>query len=169
MNSVLDSLNKTTNPSASFSDKLLGKDVSARIQELIKKDLTRDELLELLYLLTADELKLTNLSEYDRYLLGKFFTWIRDFVKLGEFIFDLEIQIAKSGNKELQTQISEIRRMVLHNIKFSVDIYLYLMRSTLGVKAFAFESFTKAKYEYEYNQSGGNVAVSAPEKKKLFG
>ena len=151
----------------SFTDKLLGKDIARRIQYLIKKDLNREDLLELLYLLTNIELKLANLSDYDRYLLGKFFAWIRDLVKLGEFLYDYIESIEDETDEETIDILKSIKNMVLHDIKFAVDIYLYLLRSTSGISAFAFDALSKMRYEYEY---GGNHENLKPpqEKKSLF-
>lgn len=139
-----------------FIDKLLGRKEAERLRELIKKDdLTREELLELLYMLSNIELKLTNLTEYDRYLLGKYFTWIRDLTKLAEFLYDYEQQIEKFNFKKYKNEIKEmldqIKKMILHDVKFSVDVFLFLSRSTLGLKAFAFDSLSKSRFEYEYD------------------
>jgi len=165
---IVNKLNQRYEPS-SFSDKLLGKDISRRIQLLIKKDLTRKDLLELLYLLTSDELKLANLDSYDRYILGKYFTWVRDLVKLGEFLYDY-IDTLENADSETKEALEDIKNMILHDIKFSVDIYLYLMRSTLGVDAFAFDSLSKSRYEYEYGGQA-NEMLKPPNEKKfvLFG
>lgn len=164
MDDIINKLNSKYEPS-SFSDKLLGKDIGRRLQQLIKKDLTRDDLLELLYLLTSDELKLANLSEYDRYILGKYFTWVRDLVKLGEFYYDL-LETDDIKDKKVKEVLRTTKDMVLHNIKFSVDIYLYLLRSTLGVEAFAFDSMSKSRYEYEYG-GATPTSLTPPDNKKL--
>lgn len=64
------------------------QDVNA-IRQLMKKEkLTRSELLELLYLISANEGKLVNYSEYDRYVILKFFVWIREFIKIAELLYD---------------------------------------------------------------------------------
>jgi len=167
MDNIIQKLNQKFEPQ-SFTDKLLGKDIARRIQLLIKKDLSREDLLELLYLLTNVELKLANMSEYDRYLLGKYFTWIRDLVKLGEFLYDyIENSELLNIDDETKETLQGIKNMVLHDIKFAVDIFLYLLRSTLGVGAFAFDSLSKMRYEYEY---GGNTENFKPpsEKKPFF-
>jgi len=66
-----------------FIDKLFAKEDVEKIRELIKKPkLTRSELLELLYLISANEAKLVNYSGWDRYIALKFFVWIREFIKV---------------------------------------------------------------------------------------
>jgi len=156
-----------------FSDKLLSKEEVKKLQELIKKDnLTRQELLELLYLLTGVELKLANLTEYDRYLLGKYFAWVRDLVKLAEFLYDyiekIEGNKFKKYGETIKETLEAIKKMILHDVKFGVDIYLFLLRSTLGIEAFAFDSLSKQRYEYEYAPYQPVEAQKPPERRSFF-
>ncbi len=157
-----------------FIDKLLGRREAERLRELIKKDdLTREELLELLYMLTNIELKLTNLQEYDRYLLGKYFTWVRDLTKLAEFLYDYEQQLEKFNFKKYKQEIKEIldqiKKMMLHDVKFSVDVFLFLSRSTLGLEAFAFDSLSKSRFEYQYDYPYTLVpSLEKPPEQKTF-
>jgi hypothetical protein len=162
----------------SYIDKLLGKKELEAIRILIKTDdMTRSELLELLYMLTSVELKLSNLNEYDRYLMGKYFTWVRDLVKLAEFLYDYEDQLnqGKLGfkNKETEADIKEtltaIKKMLLHDVKFSVDIFLYLIRSTSGVGAAAFDTLSKSRFEYEYGNYPNQQVQQQPQQKGFFG
>jgi hypothetical protein len=82
-----------------FIDKVLAKDDVNQIKALIKKPkLTREDLLELQYLLTGTEAKLVNYSEYDRYIILKFFVWIREFIKIAELLFDYEEELALKSN-----------------------------------------------------------------------
>lgn len=72
-----------------FIDKIFAKDDVTSVRELIKKPrLTREQLLELLYLLSANETKLLNYSAWDRYIALKFFVWIREFIKVAELLYD---------------------------------------------------------------------------------
>jgi len=158
-----------------FIDKLLGRKEAERLRELIKKDdLTREELLELLYMLSNIELKLTNLTEYDRYLLGKYFTWVRDLTKLAEFLYDYEQQFEKFDFKKhkekIKNTLDQIKKMVLHDVKFGVDVFLFLARSTLGLNAFAFDSLSKSRFEYEYEYPLGisGLHQEKPPEQKTF-
>lgn len=155
----------------SYTDKLLARAEVSKIQELIKKeDLTRSELLEILYLLSSSEIKLANFGDWDRYLLGKFLAWIRDFVSICEVLYDYkekyeEIPEADKDDEKAMTSAtikSDIknlmennRKYMLHNIKFLVDIFLYLSRSTLSLSMSAFEILSTSKYEYAYSDTGG--------------
>lgn len=159
-----------------FIDKVLGRKEVEQLKELVEKeDLTRSDLLKLLYMLTGAELKIVNLSEWDRYLLGKYYTWIRDLVKVGEFLYDYEDNIKKGKvtftqhKEEIDEGILSIKKMLLHDIKFSVDIYLYLTRSTLSLNGAAFDNLTKNRYEYEYgNYPGQAVTPIEAEKPKSW-
>jgi len=144
-----------------FIDKLLSRKEVEELQNLIMKDdLTRKDLLKLLYMLTGAELKLANLSEYDRYILGKYFTWVRDLVKVAEFLYDYEIQIdtynfSEEGKQEIKDTLVAIKKMYLHDVKFSADIFLFLTRSSMAISGIAFDVLSKSRFEYEY----GNVGI----------
>jgi len=144
-----------------FVDKVLNREEAKRLQELTKKeDLNRSELLELLYLLAGIELKLVNFDAYDRYLLGKFFAWIRDFVATTEILFDYIADLKDMENKATGKEKKDIKEMIdilerikkldLHNVKFLADIYMYLCRSTLSIDASAFDTLTTSRFEYYY-------------------
>jgi hypothetical protein len=72
-------------------DKLLSRKEVERVKELIKQEkLNRSDLLELLYLCLSTESKLLNLGSWDRYVILKFFVWIREFIKIAELMYDLK-------------------------------------------------------------------------------
>ena len=136
-------------------DKILDRQDVEKIRDLMKKeDLGREELLELLYLLAGNELKLVNLGDWDRYLLGKYFAWIRDFVSVAELIFDyLEDLNKENYDEETKKAIDNVKKHTLHAVKFNVDVYFYLMRSTLSISGAAFDTLTKSRFEYAYPQA----------------
>lgn len=153
----------------SYTDKLLARKEVTQMQDLIKKDdLTRSELLELLYLLSSSEVKLANFGDYDRYLLGKFIAWIRDFVSFCEGVYDykeyyMHVPKETGDNKdkkdgrspEIMKGMENCRKNMLHAVKFLVDIYLYLERSTLSLSMSAFEVLSTSRYEYAYPNMTG--------------
>lgn len=78
-----------------FIDKILAKEDVNAIREIIKKPkLTRSDVLEVLYLLSGTESKLLNYGEWDRYVILKFFVWIREFVKVAELLYDYQEALA---------------------------------------------------------------------------
>lgn len=164
-----------------YTDKLLARRDISQIQELMKKDdLTRSELLNLLYLLSSSEIKLANFGDWDRYLLGKFLAWIRDFVSIAEILYDYKDKYDKAQQKdegeetdkkdqymynpETMRLLENNRNYMLHNIKFLVDIFLYLSRSTLSLSMSAFEILSTSRYEYSYPGMEGLYPKEEPGK-----
>lgn len=147
-----------------FIDKLLAKDDGQRIKELIStKKLKREEMLELLYLLGGNESKLVNYGEWDRYIILKYFVWIRQFVKICENLYDYDDDIKKK-DKHRKVQLSARSNKLLENIdrnlqhasKFNIDLYLNIMRTTLSLGGTGFIEMLKNKFEFSYPQ-GQNV------------
>lgn len=158
-----------------FIDKILSNKQSEELKTLMEKeDLTRSELLKLLYMLTETEIKLLNFNEYDRYLLGKYLVWIREVVHIAEFFHEFKVnfeEMVKAGKykthgENIKDMLDSINSMILHGVKFQANIYLYLMRSTLSIGAKAFSDIGTNKYEYEYNQKGGEQLNIAQVNKK---
>lgn len=82
-----------------FIDKLLAKEDSHRVKDLItKKKLSREDLLELLYLLSGTESKLVNYSDWDRYVILKFFVWVREFIKVAENLYDYQDDLTRTAS-----------------------------------------------------------------------
>lgn len=158
------------NVEKSFIDKVTAKADVEEIKELMQKDdLERTDLLRLLYLLSAIEIKLCNFGDWDRYLQGKFFAWIRDFVASTELLFDYQDKIKKKEvmvNSNTSIMLDNIRKKMLHNVKFLCDVYLYLGRSTLSLSAVGFDTLTSNRYEYAY--PGQYQAPQSESKKGLF-
>ena len=146
----LNNLAIQTSGEQTYVDKVLARRVIAKLEKYMKKqDLTREDLLEILYLLTSEELKLLALSEWDRYLLGKFFAWIRDFVSLAEKIY---ISYENEKDPVMKKYKLKAKKEIDSVVKALVDIFNYLARSTLSKEAYAFETLTKQKIEYIYPQ-----------------
>jgi hypothetical protein len=155
----------------SYVDKLLSKkEVELLKQFMGTEDLTKKQLGIMMHTITSIEVKLANFNEMDRYILGKFFIWIREFIMLSEFTYDYveRLQGIKKGNtvilqpyhfqsKEtgeiIIETIQNIKVQQLHNLKFLIDLYLYLLRSTMALGSVTFDSLSKSRYEYEYEPS----------------
>ena len=184
----------------SFVDKILAKEDADALRQLIKKPrLTRKDLLEILYLLSGNESKLVNYTEWDRYIVLKYFVWIREFVKITEMMFDywerlkitklpksLQAEANKNdgwvetnaveeckdlNNEDKQTWImlDNNQRLMEHNVKFLIDLYMNIARTSLSVGATGFLEILTSKYEMTY--PNGMPGQIAPEEKKggLFG
>lgn len=151
-------------PEKTFIDKILGKADTDRLRELIQKDpLERKELLEILYLMGATESKLVNYSEWDRYVMLKFFVWVREFIKLCELMYDYADDCKRTDPKNpnktfitLSPRAKQIlqnnSRLMQHNAKFLIDLYLNMSRTTLSVKGMGILELLKNKFEISYPQ-----------------
>lgn len=146
-----------------FIDKLLSKDDIARIKELTKKEgLSRGELLELLYMLTSAESKLSMFGSYERYVLLKYFVWIREFVKVTEHYFDYKDDLQKKSFKisdRAKKVLDDNTKIFEHNVKFLVDLFLIISRTSLSLNGAAFGELLKQRFEIEYKQG---VNLNAP-------
>lgn len=156
-------------------DKVLARKDIEDIRVLIKKSrLTREELLELLYLISGSEAKLLNYSAWDRYVILKFFVWIREFIKIAEIMFDYTDMLEnkeKAGLLVLSSRAKKTldnnKRLIEHNAKFLIDLYLNIGRTSLSVGATGFFELLKNKYELVYPQASASAAQ--PESSGLFG
>ncbi len=161
------SLFKGTNEKT-FIDKILAKDDVNAVRELIKKpELDRQDMLDILYLLSSTESKLLNYSEWDRYVLLKFFVWIREFVKVSELVFDYadDLENDKLNNHiilsdETKRIFENTKRLLSHNVKFLVDLYFNIARTTLSLGATGFSEVLKQKFEifYPNGPQGSNIS-----------
>lgn len=193
--SKLSSYINTLNAEKTFIDKTLAKDDATEIKNIMRKpELSRSDMLNLLYLLSGNEQKLLNYGHFDRYLLAKFLTWIRGFVSCGEVFYDIQeeleaeekelfnqITLSKSKQKKTETTaladnleeirickeiIDEIIKKNSHDTKFLVDIFLFLGRSTLSLGNTGFDTLTSNRFEYAYPQMATTQPVQ--EKKGIF-
>jgi len=163
------------NQEKTYIDKLLGKQEIQRTKELIsKKSLTRGEILELLHMCSSAESKLWNFSDWDRYIILKFFVWIREFVKITEILFDqkekMKTDLALS--KRSLRLLDNNEKLIQHNTKFLVELYFNMGRTTLSLGGTGFMELLKNKFEVIYpygNVPGGQAPVSNEKKFKLWG
>lgn len=141
------------NEEKTLVDKVLAREDVNRIRDLVKKpNLTRSELLEVLYLLAGTESKLVNYSEYDRYVILKFFVWIREFIKVAELLYDYEDDLLKKNKltpRGMQL-FNNTKSKVEHNAKFLIDLYFNISRTTLSLGATGILELIKNKYEVIY-------------------
>lgn len=159
-----------SNPEKTFVGKTLAENQVKEIEEIMQKEvLTRSDLLRLLYLMSSNETKLVNFDEWDRYIVGKFLTWIRDFTKVCEKFFDYEEHLIKNKDFLGETALNSFlksKNTMHHNLKFLADMYFYITRSTLSLEAMAFEGILKNRYEYDYR--GMPAPSGVPHQEKGF-
>lgn len=150
-----------SNKEKTFIDKLLAKEDLQRIRELMQKTpLNRSEMLELLFMLSGASAKLQNYSQWERYVILKFFVWVREFAKIAEILFDYKeqldaeeaagrIHLTKHAKQMIQNNISQIE----HNTKFLVDLYLNISHTSLSLGGSGFMELLKNRFEMSYTQS----------------
>lgn len=157
----------SSNAEKTFIDKILAKSDIDDIRKLIKKKkLGREDLLEILYLLSSSESKLLNYSDWDRYVILKFFVWIREFVKVAELLYDYKDDLKKKEehgkitiSKRTRKLIQNNERLIEHNAKFLIDLYFNIGRSSLSLGGTGFFEILKNKYEVSYKADGLNTAT----------
>lgn len=155
----------------SYIDKITAKQDIEDLRLLIRRSgWTRQELLEVLYRLTSAESKLYNLSEWDRYIVLKFFVWIRDFCKAAELLYDYKDDLEKkekAGITPLSPRTIQLlyncERHGEHDTKFLIDLYLNICRTSLSVGATGFLEILNNRFEITYPQAG--IAAQQPEQK----
>lgn len=159
-----------------FVDKVLAKQEVDRMRDLVKKPkLKREELLELLYMVSGTEAKLLNFNDWDRYIILKFFVWLREFVKILEMFYDYREYLENKEKDEI-IEISPRFRKILdnchqlleHNAKFLIDLYLNMGRTSLSVGAVGFFEILRNKFEIAYPQQSG-VLEQEQSKGRIFG
>lgn len=164
-----------------FIDKLLARKDVDSLRELIKKDKwDKKTLAEILYLLSGNEQKLLNHSDYSRYFSLKYFVWVREFAKtLEEFYETKEFLEQKEKNSKKENpegeiedfELSEIGKRMLsniiadmeHNLKFLIDLLLRIDRTSLSLNAAAFKEILTNKFEMSYHQP---ASVLKPEESR---
>jgi hypothetical protein len=142
-----------------FIDKMVARQDVEALRELVKKNnLTRSEILEILYLLTSVESKLLNYSEWDRYIILKFFVWVREYAKVTELLFDYtdDLELNKHFTLSVRTKqlLSNNQRLIEHDVKFLVDLYLNIGRTSLSLGATGLMELLKNKFEVVYPNQG---------------
>jgi hypothetical protein len=141
-------------------DKSLAKEEVDRIREIIKKPrLSREDLRELLYLLAASESKLVNYSDWERYIVLKYYIWCRDFVKCLEGFYDYTEELEnkdRSGKFQLTDRTKKMfancSHLMENNAKFLIDLYVNIARTSLSLGATAFLEVLRKSYDVRYSE-----------------
>lgn len=154
LNDAISSLNLKKVNEKSFIDKALSKDDIEKIRVLMKKSpLTREDLLDLLYLVSSAESKLYNFDERERYVMLKMFVWLREFVKILELLYDVKAHDTIILTDQSEKMINDIRSNMEHSVKFLIDLYLNISRTSLSKGGKAFNQFLDNKFEFMYNNN----------------
>lgn len=151
----------------SLVDKMLGKKDIEEIQILISKDnLTLEDLFKLLYMMSASEQKLLNYNEWERYIMLKFFVWIREFIMVLIYLRRYQEDINLKKNKTTDRAVKLLNDSVYEmeqGIKFLLDLYFNIGRTSLSVEAVGFRELLSNRFEVNYMKS---KALDDPQKPK---
>lgn len=142
----------------SFADKVLARQDVDHIRTLMRKHrLSRADLLELQYMCLSTESKLLNYGEWDRYVLLKFFVWVREYFRIAEVLYDYkdsQEEKEKKGELFLSARTKRLFDnnclLIEHTAKFLVDTYLNIGRTSLSLSATGFLDILTNKYEVSY-------------------
>lgn len=167
----------TKDEEKTFIDKMLAKKEAERVRALfLKKELTREEIMELLYHLSSTESKLLNYDEWERYVQLKFHIWINEYIKIIEQAFDYgdELTLKEDICKNCQLKISskeckcktpiptvlltarsqlclkDIKKLSEHNAKFLMGVFMNIGKSSLSVNAVGIKEILKQRFELDY-------------------
>lgn len=184
---ISQTMNKQGDYDKTFTDKILGRQDTDDLIILIQKDeLSRKDFSRILNIISGINSKLVNFNEYDRYLLGKFYTWIRSFIKLSMGCIAIQelIEIYITNINKILTENDEVkknidivdklnqnliiyknckdvllkcRNIMCDDSKFLLDVFLFLSNSTLSLSAAAFDTLTTSRFEYAY--PGGHPQI----------
>jgi hypothetical protein len=123
-------------------DKFFGLRDSERIKDLMQKeDLSRSEVLELMYLMTATESKLYNFDEYERIVVLKYYVWVRWYSEIYEHFTDSlrSIENTKLATAKSRQLVRIIDKKYQHGAKFFVDLFFAICRTSLSLEAVGFK------------------------------
>lgn len=150
LGSIFEKKDKTT------TDVVLAKEDINSNRELIKKsNLSSTEFNLLRDKLVGAELKLQNLTAYERYLLGKFLSvWVSK-------ILDITQELTYFKEKKDYEKLTPYQRELFDNCLFlskkysfwSVDVYNFWARSGHSINAYGFKELIKTKIEVLENNN----------------
>jgi hypothetical protein len=152
-----------------YTDKLLAVMQADKIELLVKKDMLSASDLRLLQTyLSSNETKLVNLGDKSRYLLGKYLSWIQQFIELQQFHIKATNSLIEKG---LQTNLSGKNnntsyKLMDEYIKTIVNSFLFWLRSGMSLNMSGFKTLNSNTYEFQYGQPQLNKPT---ESKGIFG
>lgn len=150
-------------------DQALGRKIGERFIELMRKEvLTRSDVLELGALMSSEEVKLWNMSNPDRRVVGQLTAWINEAIEVLEVYHDYNPYIGESEEINLKHIIfseglytpeeyapiwETIKNKVIlsmsHHVKFLLNIFFYAGRSSLSVNMEGFTAASSQKMIYD--------------------
>jgi len=137
-----------------FLDKLFARREVDKLKELMRKSpLSREDMLEIMYMIAGTEAKLVNFNEWDRHVILKYYVWVREYMRMVERRFDFQEWLDKKKikiSKQSKRLFDHTRGNMEHDVKYLVDVYLNIMRTSLSLGGSGFFEPMKQKAEIAY-------------------
>jgi len=144
-------------------DQVLSREEVMNLRSLISKEfLCSDDINSIQNILVSNEIKMTNFTDREKYVIGKYFVWVSEYAK--RYIKALSANYfyskytgkltdnTKNGRKEIEKDYSSTYRLLVHT-------YCYLIRSPLSVKGALVNRFTTNTQEINYSGLAQNNPV----------
>ena len=155
-------------PEKTFVDKVLARDDVSDSKGIFRKsDMCREDMMGLLNNLSSNEVKLVNYDPNMRYIMAKFFIWIRDFVAIAEEMYDYEDYLKKKDaegkivlSDRMRHMYENCMHLMQHDVKFLADFYFNIMRSSLSLHGSGFTEILRNKFEISYPE--GTAGIKTP-------
>lgn len=145
----------------SYIDKVMSRKDVEKVSELVRKErLTHSELNELQNMCLSVESKLLNLSDWERYVLLKYYVWIREILKIAAFIWDYRQYVEQKEREGWNMphrckHLMNYNERLIENIsKFNVDVYLNIGRTSISLGGTGLKEMLNNKFEFNYTQPG---------------
>jgi len=155
------------NPEKTSQDQILSKQEVLRLRELVGKDVLKQlDINSIQNILVSNEIKMTNFTDREKYIIGKYFIWVSEYAKrYTKSISAKEFYTKYDGKLTERTKEArlEIEKDYANTYKLLVHVYCYLIRSPLSVKGALINRFTTNRQEIQYSgQLPGQPAAGQP-------
>lgn len=155
----------TPNYEKTTQDQILSKEEVLKLRELIGHDtLSLKDINTIQNILVSNEIKMTNFSDREKYVIGKYFIWVSEYAKRyckalsAKDFYSKYKGVLSSKTREVRV---EIEKDYSNTYKLLVNTYCYLIRSPLSVKGALVNRFTTNSQEITY--SGVPPSVAPPQ------
>lgn len=142
----------TSNQEKSFIDKLTAKEDVMRMREIHKEmKLNREQVMEMLQIITGNEAKFLNFDAFERWVFARYFLKISESFQIDDSIWDLyEIILKETEDKEVLRIWEENIDWVNRTSKSFVNNFQWLTRSGMSIGGVGFDKVLKNRFELSY-------------------
>ena len=146
-------------------DQILSKEEVIRLREIVSKDfLNLADINAIQNILVSNEIKMTNFTDREKYVIGKYFIWVSEYAKRYSKALSAK-QFYEKYKGKTTDRTKEARREIekdyASQYKALVHTYCYLIRSPLSVKGALVNRFTSTRQELVYSGQVPNQQTPA--------